>query len=102
MPSARRGLSLLVAGVGLTVLLLSQVGTIQADAGRDFPRCVQSCNETRTACRIQCNGDCDLMFPLGPERDACSDACADTCSENSKECKGICQNIKNPPSDEEP
>jgi len=102
MPSARRGLSLLVAGVGLTALLLSQIGTIQADAGRDFPRCVQSCNETRSVCRTQCNSDCDLLFPSGPERDACNDGCTDTCSGNSQECKGICKNIKNPPSDEEP
>ena len=102
MPSARRGLSLVVAGVGLTALLLSQVGTIQADAGRDFPRCVQSCNETRTACKLQCDGDCDLMFPPGAEQKACNFDCDASCTDNSQECKVICQNIKNPPSDEEP
>jgi hypothetical protein len=95
-------LSLLVAGVGLTVLLLSQFGTIQAEAGRDFPRCVQSCNETRTACKAQCEVDCAALFPPGVEQDACNFDCDANCIDNSQECKAICQNIKNPPTFEEP
>ena len=102
MPSAKRGLSLLVAGLGLTVLVLSQFGTIQADAGRDFPRCVQSCNETRAVCKVQCNVDCDAIYPPGAEQDACNTSCDALCITNSQECKVVCQNIKNPPSDEEP
>lgn len=98
MPRAKRGLSLLVAGVGLTLLVLSQFGTIQADAGRDFPRCVQSCNETRTACKAQCDVDCAQM----PDPAACVDSCNAVCIDNSQECKSVCQNIKNPPSPDEP
>ena len=102
MPRAKRGLSLLVAGVGLTLLVLTQFGTIRADAGRDFPRCVQSCNETRTACKAQCDVDCGILFPPGTEQDACVSDCSSTCISNSQECKSVCQNIKNPPSPEEP
>ena len=92
----------LAVGLALALLALGQFGTIQAGAGRDFSRCVQSCNETRSACRTQCKVDCDLLFPKGADRDACDDGCADTCSGNSQECKVICQNIKNPPSEPEP
>jgi len=102
MPRAKRGLSLLVAGMGLTALLLSQMGTIQADAGRDFPRCIQSCNESRTACKAQCDVDCAALYPPGAEQDACNSDCDGTCIGNSQECKSICKNIKDPPSPEEP
>ena len=102
MARIEMGLGGVAAGIALAVLALGQFGTIQANAGRDFSRCVQSCNETRTACRTQCNVDCDALFPSGPERKDCDDACAETCTDNSKECKVICQNIKNPPSEPEP
>ena len=102
MPRAKRGLSLLVAGMGLTLLVLSQFGTIQADAGRDFPRCVQSCNETRNACKSQCDADCGVLYPPGTEQDACISDCNAVCIDNSQECKSVCQTIKNPPSPDEP
>ena len=92
----------LAVGLALALLALGQFGTIQAGAGRDFSRCVQSCNETRSSCKIQCSVDCDLLFPAGSDRKACKNACADMCIENSQECKVICQNIKNPPSEPEP
>ena len=92
----------MAAGIALALLAFGQFGTIQASAGRDFSRCVQSCNETRSLCKTQCNVDCDLLFPPGADRDACDDACAETCSEISQECKVTCKNIKNPPSEPEP
>ena len=93
----------LVVAMGLVVLALAQFGTTQADAGRDFPRCVQSCNETRTACKTQCDLDCAVLFTEGSEEwSACLSDCNATCISNSQECKATCQNIKDPPSEEEP
>lgn len=104
MPRAKRGLSLVVAGVGLAALLLTQIGTIKAGvAGRDFSRCVMSCNETKISCKAECSVDCKLIFPKGAERDACIQECRDdTCVVNSNDCKDLCVNIRNPPSPEEP
>ena len=67
MASNRRIATGLVAGLGLVFLALGQFGTTQADAGRDFPRCVQSCNETRAACKSQCQSDCGVLFPNDSE-----------------------------------
>ena len=92
----------MAAGLGLVLLALGQFGTTQADSGRDFPRCVQSCNETRTACKAQCDTDCGLLHAPGVELDACVSECNQVCIDNSQECKSVCQNIKNPPSPDEP
>ena len=103
MDNKRRIATGLVAGLGLVFLALGQFGTTQADAGRDFPRCVQSCNETRTACKSQCDLDCDALYPDGGEGQmTCNSECDAGCIANSQECKSTCQNIKNPPSDQEP
>lgn len=98
MERQKRILLALVAGAGLTLMALGQFGTTQADAGRDFPRCVQSCNETRTACKTQCDVDCAIT----PDPSSCTAECDAMCIENSQECKSTCQNIKNPPSETEP
>jgi hypothetical protein len=90
------------AGITLVLLALGQFSTIQADAGRDFPRCMQSCNATSKACKSQCDVDCAALFPPGDERIACASECNATCIDNSQECKNTCKNIKNPPSDQEP
>ena len=93
----------LAVGLGLVFLALAQFGTTQADAGRDFPRCVQSCNETRTACKSQCDIDCTVLWPDGGEDlTTCLSDCNSGCIERSQECKSTCQNIKNPPSEDEP
>jgi hypothetical protein len=102
MPRAKRGLSLLVAALGMTALLLSQFGTIEAASGRDFPRCNKSCNETSKLCKSQCDVDCAALFPPGVEQDACIADCNGVCVSNAKECKGICHNIKDNPSPTEP
>ena len=90
------------AGIALALLALGHFGTIQADSGRDFPQCIQSCNETRLACKSLCKPDCNALHPPGPDRATCKDACLLSCEDNSGECKAICQNIKDPPTDEEP
>jgi hypothetical protein len=103
MPRAIRGLSLLVAGVGLTLLVISQSGTTHAAAGRDFSRCSQSCSETSKVCKTQCNTDCGLLFPTGEEQDACVNDCTkNICNDTRQECKSACAVIRDPPSPEEP
>ena len=89
-----------VAAVALFVAL--QLGAT-ASAGREFPTCVQSCNETRKACRNLCGFDCAAIFPNSPvEQEACVSECRDECNVESGDCKNVCQELKNPPSPEEP
>jgi hypothetical protein len=103
MPRAIRGLSLLVAGVGLTLLVISQSGTIHAANGPDFAECSQSCSETSKTCKTQCSTDCDLLFPPGLEQDACVNDCTkNICNDTKQECKSKCAVIRDPPSPQEP
>lgn len=103
MPRAKWGLSLLGAGVGLTLLVISQSGTTHAAAGRDFARCAQSCSETSKVCKSQCNTDCGILFPPGEEQDACvTDCTKNICNDNKSECKSACAVIRDPPSPTEP
>ncbi len=91
------------SGIALALLAFGQFGTIQAGAGRDFSRCVQSCNETKFACKAECRDDCKFIFPKGEERTACVIECKDViCVANSNDCKDLCVNIRNPPTPEEP
>jgi hypothetical protein len=95
----------LVAGLALGILALAQVGSLaeSGSAGRDFSRCIHSCNETRKACQEACKVDCRDLYPAGSEeRNTCENECSDGCVANSQECKDVCQNIKNPPTPEEP
>jgi len=104
MPKVNRGFGLLVIGLAVAVLVVSQVGsTVAQSAGREFSRCILSCNETRQACGRTCRDDCQALYPDDEMmKDACVVECKDTCDYNSDECKQICQNIKDPPSPEEP
>jgi hypothetical protein len=90
-------------GLSLALLSLGQFGTIRASDGRDFPRCVQSCNESRTTCKSQCVTDCEALYPEDVDAQAtCNLDCDTDCLANSQECKSTCQSIKEPPSDQEP
>jgi hypothetical protein len=74
-------------------------------AGRDFARCIHSCNAVKTACNNQCSADCSALYPGTPNktlRNACIDACRATCLANDDECKLMCQAVKNPPTTEAP
>jgi hypothetical protein len=104
MPKVNRGIGLLVIGLAVAALVVSQVGNTAAQAaGRDFSRCIQSCNETRKACGVACQDDCRALFPDDmTARDACIADCKVVCNDNSDECKQVCQNVKWPPSPEEP
>ena len=103
MPRAKRGLTLVVAGVGLAALLLIQFGTIEAGvAGRDFGRCVVSCQGVKQSCNGQCNSDCKAIFPEGQEREDCIGDCHLGCEDNGLECEVMCKAIRDAPTPEEP
>ena len=91
---------LLVLAVLMTVQFAVEAWAIVA--GRDFSRCVRSCNATRKVCDDYCSIDCKALYSTKPERDACIAACKAICLQESDECKMICQQIKNPPSPECP
>jgi hypothetical protein len=103
MARNKRIATAMAVGLVLALLSLGQFGTTRAEAGRDFSRCVKSCNETRTTCKSQCDLDCGALLPAGSEEQlTCISECNAGCITNSQECKATCQNIKNPPSEEEP
>lgn len=62
-----------------------------AGSGRDFSRCVQSCNEIRKACHDNCSTDCKSMFPKGSGRNDCVAQCKHLCVLESQTCKDICK-----------
>ncbi len=104
MPRAKRGLTLVVAGVGLAALLLTQFGAIEAGvAGRDFGRCVVSCQGVKQSCNSQCNVDCKAITePDSQEREDCIAGCHDGCESNGLECEVVCKAVRDSPSPEEP
>lgn len=72
-------------------------------AGRDFSRCIQTCNATRKVCADNCQTDCRELYPNDKKlRDACVSACKTLCNDESDQCKMICQGIKPPPTEEQP
>ena len=94
-----------LAALAFVALLVAQVGgPVAQSAGREFSRCIQSCNDTRKECGRACQDDCKELYPDDKQMsDTCTADCKNgTCEENSSECKQICQNIKDPPSPEEP
>ena len=99
-----RGNGRLLAVVALAALVLSTAGTLWADStGREFSRCIQSCNDARRACRDRCAEDCANLFPnSNPDENECRATCRDECVIESDDCKLVCENIKEPPSPEEP
>src|SRR5262245_7108194 len=105
MPRYSRGVLRLVGALALFAALQPFSSLMQADdAGREFSRCVQNCNDARKACDDLCVADCQAMFPgtpNKPQRDACIAACKADCLIEPDDCKLVCQNIKNP-SPEEP
>ncbi len=101
----KRRVALLSTLAALAILVLGQMGGAAAGvAGRDFSRCIHTCNEVREPCLDRCRPDCREAFPgpLREERAACEDACEAFCVNQSQECKVVCQAVKDPPTVEEP
>lgn len=98
MPKFSRGV-LRVLGVLAVVALVTPVTVswVNGAAGREFSRCIHTCNDTKSACNIRCSDDCFALFPNSkPQRDACIASCKAICSSQSDDCKLECQAIKNP------
>ncbi len=103
MPKAHRTAARLFAALALVALLQPLTYVMGAAAGRDYPRCIHACNETRQLCTDRCSPDCTAMFPNDPARQsACVSACKDVCVSESKDCKLVCRAIKNGETFEEP
>jgi hypothetical protein len=102
MKSSRKLMAVFI----LTIMGMSSVGlAVGVVAGRDFSRCVRSCNSTRLACFNGCTDDCRDLYPgtpNKPQRDACILASKDVCEVESDDCKLACQAIKPPPTEECP
>ena len=87
--------SLAVAALAVAVAGPTQL-VVAAAAGRDYSRCIQSCNDVRRACSDRCQVDCRDMFPNdATQRNACITACKTACDTESADCKLVCQAIKN-------
>lgn len=94
MPKFSGGVVRLIAVVA-AVWLFQPIGSslVRGAAGRDFPRCIQACNDTKSACNTRCSQDCFALYPgtpNKPQRDACIAACKSLCLTQSDDCKAIC------------
>ena len=94
---------LAISAVAALVILQPAVVGARAESGRDYSRCIISCNEVRRACEDVCRDWCHTMFPddetLGAE---CISVCVGICIDDSKECKAACEALKPGYSPEEP
>lgn len=97
MPKYSRGVMRLLGVLALAVVLSPAVYTVASgSAGRDFSRCVHTCNDAKAACNNRCSEDCFALYPNSkPQRDACIAACKTNCTTQSEDCKLVCQAIKN-------
>jgi len=91
--------------LGLAVVSSEPYHTLAA-GGRDYARCIQSCNTAMPACLQECSGpdgDCAELFPGDPPaQQACEQECEQSCDDSRDECRQVCENIKFPTSPEEP
>ena len=105
MPKFSRGV-LRALGVLAVVAVFAPLATTMvmgSDAGRNFSRCVQACNDVNRTCGVRCQDDCRALFPNDKtQRDACTAACKDICFQQLTDCKLVCQAIKNGGSPTEP
>ncbi len=103
MRSPIRGGLRLLGAVGLIAVMAPLSQVLAQTSGRDYSRCVQTCNETRRGCDDRCTADCYAMFPKDVAgRNACKASCHDTCISESQDCKLVCKAQKNGETLEEP
>ena len=86
-----------ILAVAIGAFLVVPMSISLADtAGRDYSRCINSCNAVKQACTGRCADDCAILFPNDSvARNACVAQCKDICFLEDKECKDRCQAIKN-------
>src|SRR5262245_65979656 len=102
MQQTRKTTGILVFTFIIGALRMGSAGILAATtSGRNFSRCIQTCNATRKACADNCQTDCRDLYPNDKQlRDACVSACKSICSDESDQCKDVCQGIKPPPTEE--
>ena len=100
MPRSLRGKGRILAALAIVALVAGQVGNLQAQ--RVFADCILTCTGVKQTCKSACKPDCNAIFPPGPERGECKTQCSLDCETEDADCKLVCQEIKNPPSPEEP
>ena len=88
----------------VTALLILPISQPDADTtGRDFSRCIHTCNTAKQSCNAQCVSDCRALFPGdSQQQSACSDTCKSACVQTEQECKAVCRAIKAGTSSDEP
>lgn len=96
MPKFRRGVLRFAAVAAFVALLQPLLPTISlADATKDFPLCIQACNDALQYCKDNCVIDCTALFPTNNSaRNACKNACYATCDTALDTCKARCHAIK--------
>src|SRR5262245_58328472 len=96
MPKYARGGLRILGVLALAAVLTPSVVSLASDAGREFSRCVQRCNDARRACNDACHPTCIALYPTDlAARTACISSCTAICDTESDECKAICKAIKN-------
>ena len=95
MPKFSGGVVRLLAVVA-AVWLFQPIGAslVRGAAGRDYPRCIQACNEIRKACDSRCVSECTELYPGSANqtlRDACVVSCKSICVAESSDCKDVCR-----------
>lgn len=95
MSNSLRGVFRLLGVLAVLALIQPLPTSVVADATKEFPLCIQACNDARKACNNQCLDDCHALFPDSgtqeAERVACVDACKAICLAQSDDCKRICE-----------
>jgi hypothetical protein len=91
--------------LGIVVLFVAVSGVSMASvAGRNFSRCINTCNDADQACKAACNDDCHALCN---NVTSCVTPCISNCKQTTcvptmNECKLMCQAIKNGGSPTEP
>ena len=69
-------------------------------SGRDYARCIRTCDAVRKNCQAICKTDCEALYGKGtPQFTACVVACNAVCATESDQCKYICEYGEEPSPD---
>lgn len=93
----------MVLGVVAIFMAVTSV-SLAIVAGRDYSRCIQSCNTADQVCKAACVDDCKALCN---NVTSCTNPCvtnckSTTCVPTMDECKAMCKSIKNGGSPTEP
>jgi len=102
MSVMKRGKGRLTVILAFSALVLSQGGSF-GGGGRAVNDCFRTCNDTRKACKSNCDADCEALHPNNDQAfNACRDVCREACDTGREDCELICEVLKDNPSPEAP